>query len=124
MKSHFIICEIYENAFEHYHFTRHKQDNSHSVDSTSVHVMYEEESDSNKRFHQKSVVLFVSIFIVDHIVDQTKRIIKKKSQKRVEKKLNSQSLIELFDDAIDAYEKSISVRKILKNHKIDMSLLN
>jgi sulfur relay (sulfurtransferase) DsrC/TusE family protein len=86
--------------------------------------MYEEESDSNKRFHQKSVVLFVSIFIVDHIVDQTKRIIKKKSQKRVEKKLNSQSLIELFDDAIDAYEKSISVRKILKNHKIDMSLLN
>jgi hypothetical protein len=82
--------------------------------------MYEEESKFNKRFHQKQIVLSLSI----SIIDQIERTIKKKSQKRVSKKSESQSLVEMFDDAADVYEKSISMRKILKDHKIDMSLLN
>jgi hypothetical protein len=107
------------------------QDIQHLTDAVSflfitslyVNVMYEEESESNKRFHHESIVLSLSVSITAS-ADQIERTIRKKSQKRVNKKFESQSPVKMFDDIIDIYEKSISIWKVLKNHKINMNLLN
>ena len=34
------------------------------------------------------------------------------------------SLIEMFDDSIDIYDKLISIRKLLKNNRIDINMMN
>ena len=33
-------------------------------------------------------------------------------------------LIEMFDDSTDVYDKFISIRKLLKNNRIDINMMN
>jgi hypothetical protein len=92
-----------------------------SIEAVSLNALYDEEFESNKRFHQEQIVVSDS---AESILTSIERTVKKKSQKRVEKKFESQSLVDMFDDALSVYEKSISVRQILKVNKIDINLLN
>jgi hypothetical protein len=84
-----IIYELFEN-----------EEIAISVETVSLNVMYEKKFESNKRSHHEQIMsdstrlTFVSI----------ERVIKKKSQKRIEKKSESQSLMSMFDDVLDAYE--------------------
>jgi hypothetical protein len=49
---------------------------------------------------------------------------KRKSQKRVDKKMKMQSLVEMLNDITKIYDKSLLVRQILKHNKVDISLMN
>jgi hypothetical protein len=91
-----------------------------SIETVFIDALYEEESESNKRSHYEQI----PSDSIELTLVSIKRVIKKKSQKRIEKKSESQSLIDMFDDALRAYEKLISVKQILKVNKINMSLLN
>ncbi len=129
-ESNSITYEIFENEDNQFDKTSNAMSTYSSVKSSFVNAMYKERSESNKRFHHEQIVLSLSISSIfsvstaDSSHEQLERIIRKKSQKRIKKKSNSQSLINLFDDTIEIYEKFISVRKFLKKHKINMSLLN
>lgn len=46
---------------------------------------------------------------------------KKKSVKRVEKKIESQSLMRMFNLITNVYDKSVSIRQLLRNNKIDLN---
>ena len=49
---------------------------------------------------------------------------KRKEVKKIEKRAELAFLVEMFDDAMRAYDKSISIRKLLKKNKIDISMMN
>jgi hypothetical protein len=66
-----------------------------SVETVFINAFYEE-FESNKRSHQKQIMSDSTEFTLVSI----ERIIKKKSQKRVEKRSESQSLINMFDDVL------------------------
>ncbi len=89
-----IIYKLFEN------------ETSISVETVLSDALYNEESEFNKRFHQKQIA-FESI---ESIIASIDWVIKKKSTKRVEKKSESQSLMNMFDDALKVYEKLISMR--------------
>jgi hypothetical protein len=91
-----------------------------SVETVSLNALYDEEFEFNKRSHHEQIAFDLTEFTLVSM----KRVTKKKSQKRIDKKSESQFLINMFDDALKAYEKSISIRQILKVNKINMSLLN
>jgi hypothetical protein len=103
IESNSITYEIFEKILE-------EQVDQLFTDSASIHVMYDEESKSNKRFHQEHVILSLSIsttLLIStnvFILEQSERTIRKKSQKRIKKKSNSQSLVSMFDDVTKSYE--------------------
>jgi hypothetical protein len=124
VESNFITYEIFENDLNQSNSQLCVTSSHLSVNAFFVNVMYKEKSEFNKRSHHEQIVLSLSISITFSITEQVERIIRKKSQKRVDKKSKSQSLMSMFDDTADVYEKSIFVRKVLKNHRINMSFLN
>lgn len=77
---------------------------------------------SNKRPHQEQPTPPVPTTGPTMAIPQGRKT--KKPQKQVSKKSDPQSLVGMFDDASETYEKPISVRKVLKDNKINMSLLD
>jgi hypothetical protein len=46
---------------------------------------------------------------------------RRKGQKRVAKKVKSQSVVEMFNETLEKYDTSISIRQVLKANKVDIS---
>ena len=86
-----------------------------SVRFVSVNAFYEKKSESNKRFHMKFAIPEPK---------KKKNDRKKKRTTEIRKKTNLQFLMNIFNDTTEIYDKSIFVRQILKNNKMNMSLLN
>lgn len=108
----FVTCEIADNIqVKDFILTSFK---IASIRSTSVDAFYEEKSSLNKRFHLKFSAPGLE-----------KEKAKKKEQRQIEiKKTDSILMMSMFNDAIETYDKSISIRQILKDNKVDMSLLD
>ena len=49
---------------------------------------------------------------------------KKKGQKRIAKKVEMQPIVGFMDDLTDAYDKPVSIRNVLKQNKVDISLMD
>lgn len=95
-----------------------------SIEASFIHALYEEGSGSNKRPHYDEFVSTVSVSVsfaltFYQLVDLNRQT-RKKPQKRVEKKTEPQSLIDIFDESFEIYDKSISIRQILKANKMNM----
>lgn len=86
--------------------------------SASMNVLYEERSDPNKQSHFEETV--VPQAQKDQLMNSSNRL-KKKRQKKIEKKTKLQSLIEMFNDIFEIYDKSISIQQMLKTSRVDMS---
>jgi hypothetical protein len=88
-----------------------------------VIVNYEESFDLNKRLFVKEsrVAHFSSAFMLDSdfVANDDRR--RRKKQKRVIKKLKSQSVIEMFNETLEKYDTSISIRQMLKANKMNIS---
>ena len=69
----------------------------------------------------KSSQFISSYFISSTLSQQTVVKFKKKDVKRVDKKIESQFLIEMFNFMTNVYNKSISIRQLLKKNKIDLN---
>ena len=120
--ANFIICEI--NEF----FVRSKDnvfdivsDVLSSVNSKSVQVFYDEKSAINKRSHIENTTQQNQKKY--QFQSQTNRL-KKKEMKKIKKRSKLISLIEMFDDSTNTYDKFISRRKLLKNNRIDINMMN
>lgn len=81
------------------------------IRSASVNTLYEEEFGPNKRPHHEFSAL----------ASREGRI---REKKRFEKKADSQPMIDMFNDVIEVYDKSVFVWQVLKANKINMSFLD
>ncbi len=50
--------------------------------------------------------------------------IKRKGQKRVEKKTEPQPLVSMFNDTLGRYDSSVSIRKVLQRNKVNISWMD
>ena len=117
---------------------------SHVDNVNAVNALYDEKSETNKRSHVKKNTeskksafdrfeSMTSIFFLSNqqtstqsIADQqfqfqivdSKSKKSKKNQKR--KKFESQSIIDMLNDASSKYDTTISIRQILQNNKINL----
>ena len=120
--ANFIICEINELFVE-------SRDNVFdivssvlsSTNSKSIQVFYDEKSAINKRSHIENTTQQNQKEY--QFQSQTDRL-KKKKVKKIKKKSKLISLIEMFDDSTNTYDKFISIRKFLKNNRVDISMMN
>lgn len=58
------------------------------------------------------------------ILSVTQKKSKKKEQKRVVKKAEMQSIVDLMNDFTKMFDKSVSIRNVLKQNKIDINFMN
>jgi hypothetical protein len=90
----------------------------------AVEINYEESFDSNKRSFVKesrsvqstimSSFMSVSLFLND---DRRRR----KEQKRMIKKIESQFVVEMFNEILEKYNTSILIRQMFKANKVNIS---
>jgi len=92
-------------------------------------INYEEEFKFNKRSH-------VDLSLSSTLNSQTKvqqlffqfqiakNCTRRKEQKRVDKKMKSQSLINIFNDILRRYDFSISIQEILQRNKVNIFFMN
>ena len=80
--------------------------------------MIEKKSNFNKRIHYETTISVSEFVLILSSIDAVKKF--KKKQKKIDKKIESQSLIEMFNKFKKTYDKSISVRQIFRKNKIDL----
>ncbi len=94
-----------------------------------IEINYEEEFKSNKRSHVDLSLssTFNSQTRVQQLFFQfqtAKNCTCRKEQKRVDKKMKSQSLIDMFNDILRRYNSSISIQKMLQHNKVNIFFMN
>ena len=82
-----------------------------SLKTFNINALIEKGSESNKQTHHE---IFVSVMIFQANTSG-------RPKKKIEKKIESQFLIDMFDEMVEIYDKFISIRQVLKINKIDMS---
>ena len=102
-------------------------------DAMTVNVNYDEDFNLNKRPHTENFELIsrISLQQDSSSVQQnqlsqsalaiTDERLKRKNQKRIDKKIESQSLVDLFNEFLNKYDSPIFIRQILKNNKMNIS---
>ena len=118
---------------------------SHVNDVNAVDALYDEKSETNKRSHvEKSIEsrksassqferltsnfsLFNQQLFTQSIIDQQYQFqiaadlkSKKNKKNQEKKKFESQSIIDMLDDASNKYDSIIFIRQIFQNNKIDL----
>ena len=117
---------------------------SHVDNVNAVNALYDEESETNKRSHVKKNIesrksafdrfksmtsisfLFNQQFFTQSVIDQqfqfqtadSKSKKNKKNQRK--KKFESQSIVDMLDDASSKYDTTISIRQVFQNNKINL----
>ena len=117
--ANFIVCEIDELSMKNKSIS---SDDFSSADSKSAQIFYDEEFASNKRPHINNQAQQSNSGKYQFQSQMNRQ--KRKEIKKIEKRTKLASLVEMFDDAIEAYNKSIFIRKLLKKNKIDISMMN
>jgi len=106
-----------------------KNDTKKPAKVKAVETFYEKNSGSNKRSYLKPVSgpqpqqlqQPQQSFQFQTVTDDR---IKKKGQKRVEKRTEPQPLVEMFNDIIERYDFLISIKEMLQRNKVDISWMN
>ena len=114
-----IVCEIDELSMKNKSISSSAFS---SADSKSAQIFYDEEFASNKRSHMNSQAQQSNSEEYQFQSQMNRQ--KRKEIKKIEKRAKLVSLVEMFDDAMRTYDKSISIRKLLKKNKIDISMMN
>jgi hypothetical protein len=86
-----------------------------NVHTNLIDVNYEEGSESNKRSREEE-----RSRIIQNSSQLTEKRMKKKEQKRMRKKIDSNSIVDLFNENLDKYDASVSVRQMLQNNKMNI----
>ena len=115
----FIVCEIDELSMKNRSIS---SDAFSLADSKSAQVFYDEGFASNKRPHMNNQTQQSNSEEYQFQSQMNKQ--KRKEIKKIKKRAKLISLVRMFDDAIETYDKSIFIRKLLKKNKIDISMMN
>ena len=85
-----------------------------SIEAASANFFYGEKSDLQKRQHIDASVPENQTALLHFSDFQTQVKVVKKRQKKIEKKAKPQPLVRMINEVTGAYDKSISIRQILK----------
>jgi hypothetical protein len=100
--------------FIRYEFAELLKDKA-DVHTNLIDVNYEEGSGSNKRSREEE-----GSKIIQDSSQLTEERMKKKEQKRMRKKIDSNSIVDLFNENLGKYDAPVSVRQMLQNNKMDI----